>query len=270
MITSSSNERIKAIRKLQERKARQESGLFYLEGLRIVAEAVEQKAEIDTLIVAPEMLTSAFGQKLAADQQARGLPVLEVSAEVFQRLSFKEGPQGIAAVVRQRWLPLETVRLEPGHARGSGTWVALDSIADPGNLGTVLRTHDAVGGQGVILLDQSTDPYDPSAVRASMGALFTQQLVKTTFSRFVDWKRQTGCPLVGTSDKARTDYHAYRYPAEMVLMMGSERQGLQQQHLDLCDEVVSIPMLGGSDSLNLAVATAVVLYEILNQRRENP
>lgn len=265
MITSLTNERIKSIRKLQERKARQESGLFYIEGLRIVAEAMAHTSleAVDTLLVAPELLVSPFGQQLISDQRARGVPVLEVSAEVFHRISLKEGPQGIAAVVRQRWQSLNQLRLSPGK-----TLVALDSVADPGNLGTILRTHDAVGGQGVILLDQSTDPYDPSAVRGSMGALFSQTLVRASFDEFADWKRQHGYPLVGTSDKASADYHAYQYPAELIVLMGSERQGLEERHLALCDEVVSIPMLGKSDSLNLAVATAIVLYEILNQKRD--
>lgn len=270
MITSASNERVKAIRRLQERKARQESGLFFVEGLRVVAEAVEQSAAVETLVVAPDLLRSEFGQRLVAGQRARNVEVLEVSAEVFQRLSVKEGPQGLAAVIRQHWCNLEAVDFKPGSALSSGTWVALDSVADPGNLGTILRTHDAVGGQGVILLDQSTDPYDPSAARASMGALFTQKLVHATFAQFASWKRAVGVPVVGTSDKASSDYHAYRYPGSLVLLMGSEREGLMKHHLDLCDAVVSIPMLGKSDSLNLAVATAVVLYEILNQRREKP
>jgi TrmH family RNA methyltransferase len=272
MITSLSNERIKTIRKLQDRKSRQESGLFYIEGLRIVAEALEQaaagRAKVDTLVVAPDLLKSSFGQQLVTEQRELGVPVLEVSSEVFERISLKEGPQGIAAVMQQQWQSVEETRLKVGQALASHTWVALDSVADPGNLGTILRTHDAVGGQGVILLDQTTDPYDPSAVRGSMGALFTQALVRASFSEFARWKRQHGYPVVGTSDKAEMDYHQYRYPPELVLLMGSERQGLQEHHLALCDAVVSIPMLGKSDSLNLAVATAVVLYEILNQRRE--
>ena len=169
--------------------------------------------------------------------------------------------------MRQRWKKLEEIDFPLRSGVSSSTWVALDSVADPGNLGTIMRTHDAVGGEGIILLDQSTDPYDPSAARASMGALFTQSLVKASFAQFREWKQQVGVPVIGTSDAAAVDYTAYRYPARMVLLMGSERQGLQDHHLALCDEVVSIPMAGRSDSLNLAVATAVVLYEIFNQRR---
>jgi TrmH family RNA methyltransferase len=272
MITSPSNEHIKAIRKLQDRKERQASGLFVVEGLRIVAEALEQaaqgRAKIETLVVAPDLLVSAFGQQLVAEQRARGAPVLEVSAGIFQRISHKEGPQGIAAVMHQRWTPIAGARLESSQGLASHTWVALDSVADPGNLGTILRTHDAVGGQGVILVDQSTDPYDPAAARGSMGALFTQELVRANLAEFAGWKQQHGYPVIGTSDKAAVDYHAYRYPPQLILLMGSERQGLQEQHLALCDAVVRIPMLGKSDSLNLAVATSVVLYEILNQRRD--
>lgn len=263
MITSSSNERVKQIRRLQDRKTRLETGLFYLEGLRIVGEAVDACAAIETLVVAPDLLRSEFGQELVSSQAHKGVPVLEVSAEVFERMALKEGPQGIAAVVRQHWTPLDQVVLRPGSH-----WVALDSVADPGNLGTILRTNDAVGGEGVILLDQSTDPFDPSAVRASMGALFDQKVVRASLAEFARRKQVEGWPVVGTSDRAPVDYHQYRYPSPVVLLMGSERQGLQPAHYDLCDAVVAIPMLGKSDSLNLAVATGVVLYEILNQRRE--
>ena len=263
MITSSANERIKQMRKLQDRKERMESGLFYLEGLRIVGEAIEAGETLETLVIAPDLLRSEYGLKLASDEAGKGTDVLEVSGEVFRRMALKEGPQGIAAVVRQRWIDLDEVQLQPGRP-----WIALDSVADPGNLGTILRTSDSAGGVGVILLDQSTDPYDPSAVRASMGALFDQKVVRASFEEFASWKRAGGFTLVGTSDKAEQDYHAYRYPATQVVMMGSEREGLLPQHLSLCDAVVSIPMMGKSDSLNLAVATAVILYEILNQRRD--
>lgn len=265
MITSSANEKIKQIRKLQERKARDESGLFYLEGLRIVGEAVQAGALIESLISAPELLHSEFGLKLVEDQRQSGTPVMEVSAEVFKRMALKEGPVGIAAVVRQRWLPLSAVKLEDGCP-----WVALDSIADPGNLGTILRTNDSAGGCGVILLDQSTDPYDPSAVRASMGALFDQKIVKTTFEEFSAWKKSNHTWLVGTSGASEQNYHTYHYPSQFVLLMGSERQGLLPQHVALCDQMVRIPMMGKSDSLNLAVATAITLYEILNQRQDQP
>ena len=263
MITSSSNQQIKQIRKLRDRKERQESGLFYIEGLRIVTEAVQQRAQIEALLYAPELLTSSVGQDVVSLQASRGTNLLEVSAGVFQALALKDHPQGLAAVVRQKWLPLGDVRPAAGDL-----WVALDAVADPGNLGTILRTADGVGARGVILLDQCTDAHDPTAVRASMGAIFTQNLVRASFAEFRAWKPGSGCALVGTTDRAEVDYHAYNYPDPMILFMGSERQGLQEHHLQLCDSVVSIPMVGRSDSLNLAVAASVTLYEIYNHRRD--
>lgn len=265
MITSKSNYQIKQIRKLRNRKQRRQNGLFYIEGLHIVAEAIHQNAKLDVIIVAPEILVSDFGWQMVRSQCEHGVAVLEVSKDVFKHISLKDRPQGVAAVVKQLWIPLEEARITT-----DATWVVLDSIQDPGNLGTIIRTQDAVGGVGVILLDHATDPFDPTAVRASMGAIFTQQLVKTSFDEFASWKRSHAQPLIGTSDGAQVDYQAVTYPSSLLLLMGSERQGLQECHIQLCDELVSIPMIGRSDSLNLAVATAIVLYEIFNQRRKRP
>jgi len=262
-ITSTANPHIKEIRKLRDRKERQQSGLFFMEGLRIVGEALDHHAMIEQMLVAPDLLTSDFGQTTVERARKMGISILQVSEEVFRSLAQKDGPQGLAAVARQKWTQLGDM-----DARKGTTWVALDEIADPGNLGTILRTHDAVHGEGVILLDQSTDPYDPSAVRASMGALFSQRLVKASLEEFSHWKTTCAMPLFGTSDRGPTDYQSVVYPTPMVLLMGSERQGLDEVHLRLCDDVVRIPMAGSSDSLNLAVATGVVLYEIFNQRRK--
>lgn len=263
LITSIANPQIKAIRKLRERKERQETGLYLVEGLRIVTEAIQQAAPLQTLLVAPELLTSSVGRDLLAEAAKRNTSILEVSAAVFASLSHKEGPQGLAAVLHQQYLPLQQIAPQAGQS-----WIILDSVQDPGNLGTILRTHDAVGGQGVILLDQSTDAYDPTAVRASMGALFSQRLVRASLEEFRTWQQANHLPVIGTSDKASRDYHFFSYPNPLLLLMGSERQGLQAEHLHLCQDVVCIPMQGRSDSLNLAVATALVLYEVYNQRRE--
>ncbi len=237
-----------------------------MEGLRIVAEAMHQGAEIENLIIAPELLVSPFGQQLVQEARRRGFLISEVSASVFKSIALKEGPQGLAAVVRQRWYTLETMR-----SKDDSLWIALSEVADPGNLGTILRTGDAVGVNGVILLDNTTDPYDPTAIRASMGAVFDQKLIRCSFGEFAAWKANNEFTLVGTSDKADRDYRRVKYPEAMVLLMGSERQGLSEEQWRLCDVVVCIPMVGHSDSLNLAVATGIVLYEIFYQRQElNP
>ena len=265
VITSSANPRIKQIRKLHERKERQSTGLYYVEGLRIVAEAFQTGAPVVEMVIAPDLLVSEFGRDLAASQQDAGTPVLEVTGSVFASLSSKEGPQGIAAVVQQTWTSLDTIK-----PNSDADWVAVDAVQDPGNLGTILRTNDAVGGRGIILLDHSTDPYHPGTVRASMGAVFTQRLIRTDLSTFIAWKKHTPIFLIGASGSAAADYHDYRYPAPCILLMGSERLGLTEEHLGVCDAVVSIPMVGRSDSLNLAVATGIILYEKFNQRRTQP
>ena len=264
IITSSANPQVKAIRKLRDRKERQQSGLFYAEGLRIVGEAMEHGGKIQTLVAAPELLTSDFGRGLLERARQMAIPIMEVSPEVFGGMALKDGPQGLAAVIHQNFNDIHQV-----HLSSRDFWVALDAVADPVNLGTIIRTLDSVGGKGIILLDQSTDPYDPTATRASMGALFSLTLVKTTLEIFSKWKRDNHVALIGTSGAASTDYHHTVYPDHFVLLMGSERHGLLEPHLRLCDTVVSIPMVGKSDSLNLAVSTAVVLYEVFNQRRDS-
>jgi TrmH family RNA methyltransferase len=262
IITSTANPKVKWIRSLRERKFRQETGFFYVEGLRLVIEAVQMEAGLHTLIAAPELLKSENGIALLEKQRNAGVEVIEVSKSVFHAIALKEDPVGLAAVVAQRWLPLPQITV-----KAPDLWVALDRVADPGNLGTILRTIDAVGGRGIILLDQCTDPYDPTSVRASMGALFGLNLAKASFTEFSTWKKSGHVVLVGTSDQADCDYQTYSYPAGMVLLMGSEREGLSGEHMALCDQMISIPMSGRSDSLNLAVAAAVTLYEIFNQKR---
>ncbi len=262
MITSKSNNNVKFIRQLQQRKEREQTGLFYIEGLRIVIEAIQQRAELQQLVVAPELLTSKLGQELVAEQQNQGVNYLEVSAEVFTSFSSKDNPQGIAALARQHWHLLDEIQLDAGLC-----WIALYKTQDTGNLGSILRTSDGVGSAGVILLDSTTDPYDLNSVRASMGAIFSQRLVRTSFAQFAAWKRQQSCFLVGTSDSASSDYRSTRYQHPLVLLMGSEPQGLPVEYQQLCDTMVTIPMVGRADSLNLAVATGIVLYEIFYQRR---
>jgi TrmH family RNA methyltransferase len=261
MITSRANPAVKEIRALRHPKERERTGRFFVEGIRIVLEAAEL-GRVETLVVAPALLSSPTAWQTVEAQREAGVPCLEVSRDVFVSISAKEGPQGLGAVVRQRWERLWEV--EPA---GELCWVALAGVQDPGNLGTILRTGNAVGAAGVILLGPTADPHDPSAVRASMGAIFSQRLVRSTFFELVAWKSERGFRLVGTSDAAALDYLDCSYQPPLILCMGSEREGLSAEEQALCDAVVSIPMVGRGDSLNLAVATSVILYEIFNQRR---
>jgi len=267
ILTSAQNPRIKAIRALSQRKKRQETGLFFAEGIRLAGEAVQTGADIETLVVAPELLRSDFGRDVVDRAVADGVEILRVSVDVFQTLSMKDGPQGIGVVVRQRWAALDEISVDdstPGKALG---WVVLEEVGSPGNLGSILRTCDAVGAAGIILLGDTADPHDPEAVRGSMGAVFSKQVVRTSLEGLVRWKGHSKMQMIGTSDTAPVDYRTAEYEPPVLLCLGGEQHGLSDELMDTCDIVVRIPMAGRADSLNLAVATGVMLYEVFGRAR---
>lgn len=264
LITSAANPRIKEIRKLRERREQKRTGLFYMEGLRIIGEAFDKGAEIRTLVVCPELMHTDFGTELWQQALDRGIEVLEVSQPVFESIAVKENPQGLAAAAKARYYSLED--LDVSH----GIIIALTEVADPGNLGTIIRTADAVDCQGVILIGDCTSPYDIGAIRGTMGAIFSTKIVKTDLDGFLAWKKKNGLQLVGTSDKSASDYIDIEYHDPVVLLMGSERAGMSPEEFAACDAVAAIPMLRSSDSLNLAVASGIMLYEIYNSHRRGP
>lgn len=262
MITSTSNPHIKDIRHLRDRKYRKKCGLFYVEGIRLVTEAVNQKDNLQEIIYSFDLSRSQHSEDLIQNARNENISITEVSDEVFRSLSNKDGPQGLAAVVKQRWTELKP------EEKLCGVWTALYEIADPGNLGTILRTSDGTGGKGIILIGDSTDPFDPTSVRASMGAIFTQNIIKTNMDSFLSWEATSNCQVIGTSDHVKMDYKEFKYSSNTLLLMGSERQGIPSELEEICTEVVSIPMKGKCDSLNLAVATSIMLYEIFEQSRK--
>ena len=259
LITSSSNRQVARIRALRRRRERDRSGLFLAEGPRIVMEALATGNALERLLLAPDLLTSGAAWSAVEAARQRGVPCLAVSAEVFRSLSSRDRPAGLAAVVRQRCGQLASLDA------GCGCWVALTKVQDPGNLGTILRTSDAAGAAGVILLGTTVDPYHPTAVRASMGTLFSQRIVRASADELVTWAARQACRLVSASGAGDEDYRSVSYRRPLVLLMGSEREGLRGALLRACDAVVRIPMRGRADSLNLAVATSLLLYEAVRQ-----
>ncbi|MGH2598236.1 MAG: TrmH family RNA methyltransferase [Dehalococcoidia bacterium] len=257
LITSTQNQQVKQIRALSHRKERERTGLFFLEGIRNVIEAIELGAGVEALVAAPELLGGGPATALVSRHRDAGGRALEVTAEVFATLSWRDGPSGLGAVVRQRWDSL------PRRVHRSDYWVALYAVEKPGNLGAVLRTCDAAGGRGVMLIGPSVDPYHPTAVQASMGAIFTQQLIRAEAGEFLAWARRQGCAVVGTSLATDRDHRAVTYRPPLVLLMGAEHGGLPAGLLEHCDDLARIPMVGRVDSLNLAVATGVLLYEVM-------
>ncbi len=233
--------------------------MFIVEGIHAVGQAVEAGAEVVEIYFAPHLLTSEYAKNLIAVQQARQIPCLSLATNVFETLAEKENPQGILAVVRYRGARLED--LNPFNF----TWgVALVSPQDPGNVGTILRTLDSVGANGLLLLDASLDITHPGTVRASMGALFWHSVVSTSFSEFTGWAGKHAYHIYGTSAHAQKDYRTYNaYTRPAILLMGSERTGLSNEQAAVCERMLHMPMHGKVTSLNLAVATGIMLYEML-------
>ncbi len=258
LISSSSNPLIKRIRALRQRKNRDESGLFLVEGIHHVGEAIEAGWGIDTLVYAPDQLTSDFARRLVDEQFQANIRCAALSSNLFSAVAEKENPQGILAIIRQRRQTLEDVTVEDFHYGA-----ALISPQDPGNVGTILRSLDAVGADGLFLIEGGVDPYHPSSVRASMGTIFWKPIVQASFEQFVKWAHRNGYQLIGSSAHAITDYRSFRRGSQpTILLLGNEQKGLSQEQLAACDVSLTIPMKGRVSSLNLAVAAGILLYAI--------
>lgn len=264
-ITSPANPAVKEVRALHQKKHRAATGLFLAEGLRILAEAVDRGHPIETLVLLAEMRAHRIGKRLVQACLDSGGRVLEVSEPVLAKIARKDNPQGALGVFRQHWETLETI-----DARADFCWVVLEALRDPGNLGTILRSCDAVGAEGAILLDNTCDPYSLESVRASMGSIFAQRIVHAGFDAFLEWRQRQGGMLVGAAPDAAFDYQEARYRRPVFLFMGNEQSGLPARYREACERVVCIPMRGRADSLNVAIATSILLYEIYNQDRRQP
>ncbi len=256
LLTSASNPLVKQARALRGRKARAESGLFLVEGLHHVGAALEAGWDVEALLYAPDLLTGDFAASLLDDARRLGLTSQPVSAKVMESLAGKDNPQGVLALVEQRAASLSDL----GDFRCGA---ALVSPQDPGNVGAILRTLDAVGADALFLLDGGVDPYHPTLVRASMGALFWKPVVQASFDEFVSWAKMLACQLIGSSARASLDYRAYQ-PGDSpwILVLGSEQKGLSAEQLAACDAALSLPMRGRASSLNLAVAAGILLYAL--------
>ena len=250
---------VRHIRQLRSVALRQQTGTCYIEGARIVLQALAANVPLLLGVVAPALSTHRHAQEAIQMLRANHVPITTLSADDFTRLSFKEQRHGVGAVIQTSIATLADIPVP------QSAWVALSGIGNPGNLGTMLRTCDAVGTAGVLLLDTTTDPYHPAAIRASMGALFSQRLVQTSFADCCAWAAAAGCPIIGTSPLATRSYRELVYPQPFVLLLGSERSGLSPEQQAACQALVRIPMRGTSDSLNVAVAASIILYEAFQQ-----
>lgn len=256
LITSIQNPLVKRVRSLADRKHRRREGAFVVQGVQPVWRAVEAGWAIETLIVVPERLPES-AERMVAEQRARGGRVVEFGAELAARLTDRDRPPGLFAVVRSRTSTLAELPVD-----ADAVFVALHDVGNPGNLGTVVRTADAAGASGVILIGDTADPFAPSAVKASMGSLFAVPVAEVgDAATFLAWARRGGVEVLAASGYAVPTHWSVPYRAPLAVLLGSEGEGLPADIMSRADRRVRIPMVGTAESLNLAVAAGLMLYE---------
>ena len=258
-IKSFGNPLVKRIRRLQqETRARQKEKAFFAEGVPITSKAFENDAPIETVVYCDPLLTSAEGRVALAQQKARGVPCIALSESVFRKVSQRNNPDGLGVICRTNWVDLENLTPKP-----SDVFVATEDLSDPGNLGTILRTMDAVRAAALILVRESTQPFHPRTVRASRGTLFTVPVCHSPGMETVfDWARSHDIRTIATSANADQSFWDAAYTLPVLLVFGNENRGLDDQSVEAADHLVTVPMQGTNSSLNLSVAVSLVLYEI--------
>lgn len=253
------------IASLRHGAERARTGLYFVEGSKMVGEAISKGAAVQAVVIVPEMRPKE--DVLPRHWTGVAPLVVEVGRRRYEHVArhfaLKQGPQGIGAIVRQSWTAADRFVLPQ-----DGVAVALSSVQDAGNLGSILRTCDAVGCCAVILLGEGADPYGPVSVRASLGSIFTQSLIRADMQGLIGLAGRSGARVIGTSPHSSKTYRAVRYRRPVILLLGNEAKGLSDEEMSLCHEVVSIPMAGHRDSLNVSVAGAIILYEAFCQYRE--
>lgn len=260
-ITSAANPMVKSLKALHLKKARAESGLFLAEGARLAAEAADLDVWPTIMAVSPAALERPQVKALALDAARHGARVLEMSETLLAQVSKRDNPQTVIGAYRQRPAALDGLAL-PADA----LVIALDGVRDPGNFGTIIRTADSVGAHAVVLVGQTCDPWSVEAVRATMGSIFALPIARTDLATFDAWRRAQGLLLVGASLNGKAPHDAFPADRPLALFMGNEQSGLDDEMEAACDALVRIPMKGRADSLNLAVATGVLLYDVWRRR----
>jgi RNA methyltransferase, TrmH family len=261
-ISSAANPLVKRIRLLANRKHRREQGAFFVEGIQPVWRAVTAGWQVEALVVGPDLRPDSAAAAMVDEQEARGVRVARLSPELFGRLSSREGPTGLAAIVRSAQPSLADL-----SAGQDSVFVALHRIGNPGNLGTIIRTADAVGSAGVILIGDTTDPYAPAAVKASMGSLFAVTVVHVPAAEpFLAWAGDNEVEVLAASGQADVAHWSVSYRPPLAVLLGSEGEGLPADLLASAGQRIKIPMTGTAESLNVAAAAAVLLYEVRRHR----
>lgn len=256
-ITGFSNPSVKAIRALRDKKHRRRAGRFLAEGLRLLTDARESGHLPETLVLSSQRDPHPLLEQLEADVLAQGGDVLETTPDILAKITGKSNPQAVAGVFAEFDTALASIDRD-----SAPIWLVAQALRDPGNIGTMLRTADAVGAGGLILIDDCADPFGVETVRASMGAIFTRKLARAPWEDFIAWLRHGHGQLVAASLRDALPYRDAPYAAPCFVMVGNESRGLPQAYEAACDLRVTMPMHGRADSLNAAIAAAVLAYEV--------
>jgi len=257
-ITGFSNPTVKYLRSLREKKHRKREGKFLAEGLRLLTDARETGRLPEMLVMADRRDAHPLLAALEDAVEAAGGEIVETTPDILGKITGKDNPQAVAGVFAEFDTSLAALDRD-----AAPIWLVAQALRDPGNLGTMLRTGDAVGAGGLILIDDCADPFSVEAVRASMGAVFTQRIAQARWDEFLPWLRSGAGQLVAASLREAVPYRTAPYAAPCFILVGNESRGLPEEYELACDLRVTMPMRGRADSLNAAVAGAVLAYEVL-------
>jgi RNA methyltransferase, TrmH family len=261
-ISSLQNPRVKQLVKLRDRRPRDEAGVFLVEGYREIRRALEKGVALREVYFSPEWFLGENEPALLVQAEAAGAQLFELSKEAFAKVAYRERPDGLLAVAPQWRRVLADLRLG-----ATPFLLVVEAIEKPGNLGTILRSADAAGCDAVIVCDPVTDIFNPNVVRASTGVLFSVPLVVEESPRVQAWLKEKGVRTIATTPAAETIYSGVDLRGPLAVVMGSEQYGLSEFWLKHADVPVRIPMAGQADSLNVAMATIITLFEAVRQRR---
>lgn len=267
-LTSIHNPQVKQVIHLRDRHERDKTGLFLIEGYREILRAADAGWKFDQLLTCSDLFLGSNEPALIQRIASRGTPVITTSEKVFQKMSYRDRPDGLLAIAPQREMTLNDL-----HAQKKGPklpfYVVAEAIEKPGNLGTILRSSDAVGVSGLIVCDRCTDIYNPNVVRASVGTLFTVPTVEAEGEETLQWLKAQGIAILAATPQASHEFTQVELARPLAIAVGTEQLGLSERWMQQADLQVRIPMNGVADSLNVAMATTLLLYEVYRQRQQS-
>ena len=262
VIQSRQNPRVQALARLRDRAERESRGLFLVEGYRELARAIERQIAVTEIYFCPSMFRGSEAAELVTRARQAGVDCCELGVSAFEKVSGREGPDGLLGVAKIWECSLAKVKLS-----AKPLLLIAESVEKPGNLGALLRTADSAGCEALIICDPITDIFNPNVVRSSQGALFSMPVAVGTSAEVVAWMRAQGVKSLATTPAATKSFWDVNYQGPTALLLGSEKDGLSDFMLGAADEKISIPQAGLSDSLNVSMAAGIVLFEAVRQRR---